>query len=477
MSKIQQKLADTIRVLSAEGVQAANSGHPGLPMGCADIASVLWSDFLTHDPVDADWANRDRFVLSAGHGSMLIYSLLHLFNYDVSLSDLQNFRQLGSKTPGHPEYGYTHGVETTTGPLGQGLANAVGMALAAKIQGEKYNTADHKIVDNTIYTLCGDGCMMEGIASEAASTAGHLQLDNLVFIYDSNRITIEGSTDISFTEDVAKRFEAYNFEVLLADGHNLEEISTALKAAKASNKPSLVICTTTIGKGSPNKSGTSKVHGAPLGTDETSATRAALGLGEEHFTVCDEVRNYAEGVNAEGSKARAEWESLYAAWASANPELKAEWDKSFSLEVPETLEFPAFETGGTIATRKSSEGALNAVATQVSHLYGGSADLDCSNLTRLQDKGDINTGEFAGRNLHFGVREHAMGAICNGMTLYGGMRVYCSTFLVFSDYMRHAIRLAALMKLPVIYIFTHDSIFVGEDGPTHQPIEHKAALE
>jgi transketolase len=474
---MKTKLANTIRAISAEGVQAANSGHPGLPMGCADIASVLWSDFLKHNPSDSSWINRDRFVLSAGHGSMLIYSLLHLFGYKVTIDDLKNFRQLGSLTPGHPEFGHTDGVETTTGPLGQGIANAVGMALAAKMQGEKFNTADHKVLDNTTYALCGDGCMMEGIASEAASMAGHLKLDNLVLIYDSNMITIEGSTEIAFTEDVAKRFEAYDFDVFKADGHNNDDIAAALSSAKSSNKPALVICTTTIGKGSPNKSGTHKVHGAPLGTDETAATRLALGLNPETFDVSDDVYEFTKSVGANGAAAQAEWEATFAAWSSANADLRAEWDKCFALELPANLEFPSFEAGASIASRKSSETVLNAMASQVTNLVGGSADLDCSNLSRMHEEGDVNTGEFAGRNLHFGVREHAMGAVVNGMTLFGGMRVYCSTFLVFSDYMRHAIRLAALMKLPTIYIFTHDSIFVGEDGPTHQPIEHKVALE
>jgi transketolase len=474
---MKKKLADTIRVLSAEGVQQANSGHPGLPMGCADIASVLWSDFLKHNPADSSWMNRDRFVLSAGHGSMLIYSLLHLYGYKVEVDDLKNFRQLGSKTPGHPEFGHTDGVETTTGPLGQGVGNAVGMALAAKIQAEKFNTADHKVIDNTMYALCGDGCMMEGIASEAASFAGHLALDNLVLIYDSNSITIEGSTDLAFTEDVGKRFDAYGFDVFNADGHNMDDISKALTAAKASSKPALVICTTTIGKGSPNKSGTHKVHGAPLGPEETAATRAALGLGSEAFSVSEDVRAFTKSVADNGATAQAEWQGTFDAWSAANPSLKSEWDKCMSGELPINIEMPAFETGAAVASRKSSESVLQSVASQVSYLYGGSADLDCSNLSRMKEEGDINTGEFAGRNLHFGVREHAMGAVCNGMALFGGVRVYCSTFLVFSDYMRHAIRLASLMKLPVIYIFTHDSIFVGEDGPTHQPIEHKIALE
>ncbi len=473
---MKKKVADTIRVLSAEGVQKANSGHPGLPMGCADIAAVLWSDFLKHNPTDSSWANRDRFILSAGHGSMLIYSLLHLYGYKVSMDDLKNFRQLGSKTPGHPEFGYTDGVETTTGPLGQGIGNAVGMALAAKMLGQKFNTPAHKVVDNTIYTLCGDGCMMEGVASEAASLAGHLKLDNLVIIYDSNKITIEGSTDLAFTEDVAKRFEAYGFDVFKADGHDMGQVSTALTAAKASAKPSLIIATTTIGKGSPNKSGTHKVHGAPLGGDETAATRKALGLGETAFSVPADVYEFTKSVAAKGAKAQADWQATFNAWAAANPALKAEWDKSMKGELP-AFELPNFEVGSSVASRKSSETVLQAIGNQLTYFVGGSADLDCSNLSRMLNQGDVNTGAFAGRNLHFGVREHGMGAVVNGMQLYGGLRVYCSTFLVFSDYMRHAIRLASIMHLPVIYIFTHDSIFVGEDGPTHQPIEHKVALE
>lgn len=477
MSEIMQKTADTIRSLSAEAVQAANSGHPGLPMGCADIATTLFSKYITQNAADSSWFNRDRFVLSAGHGSMLIYSLLHLYGFKVSMDDLKNFRQLGSKTPGHPEFGYTDGVETTTGPLGQGIANAAGMALSEKMLAAKFNTAEHTVVNNKIYTLCGDGCMMEGIAAEAASLAGHLKLNNLVVVYDSNQITIEGSTDITFTENVAQRFESYGWNVLSADGHDFTSLDTALEATQNSDKPSLVIATTTIGKGSPNKSGTHKVHGAPLGPDETSATRAALGLGTEAFTVSDDVYAFTKEAQDKGAAAQAEWETTFAAWSAANPELRKQWDADFALEIPADLEMPEFTTGETVASRKSSNVVLNAIAPQIQNLIGGSADLDCSNLTRMDEAGDVNTGEFAGRNLHFGVREHAMGAMCNGMAVYGGIRPYCSTFLVFSDYMRHAVRLAGLMKLPVTYIFTHDSIFVGEDGPTHQPIEHKVALE
>ena len=477
MSDIMQKTADTIRVLSAEAVQQANSGHPGLPMGCADIATTLFSKYITQNPADSNWVNRDRFVLSAGHGSMLIYSLLHLYGFKVSLEDLKNFRQLGSNTPGHPEYGYTDGVETTTGPLGQGIGNAAGMALAEKMLAAKFNTADHTVIKNKVYALCGDGCMMEGVAAEAASLAGHLKLDNLVVVYDSNQITIEGHTDIAFTENVAQRFESYGWNVVTADGHDFASLEKALDASQTSDKPFLVIATTTIGKGSPNKSGTHKVHGAPLGPEETAATREALGLGSEAFSVADDVYTFTKEAQDKGAAAQAEWEKTFEAWAAANPELKAQWDADFALALPEEIELPEFPTGESVASRKSSSIVLNAIAPQVPNLIGGSADLDCSNLSRMDEEGDVNTGAYEGRNLHFGVREHAMGAMVNGMAVYGGIRPYCSTFLVFSDYMRHAVRLAGLMKLPVTYIFTHDSIFVGEDGPTHQPIEHKVGLE
>ncbi|MEN9361847.1 MAG: transketolase [Verrucomicrobiota bacterium] len=467
------ELASHIRCLSAEAVQKANSGHPGLPMGCADIAAVLFSEFLTFDPAHPHWIGRDRFVLSAGHGSMLQYSLLHLFGYAVSMEDLKNFRQLGAPTAGHPEFGHIVGVETTTGPLGAGISNAVGMALSAKMLGARFGQAQ---VPSKIYALCGDGCMMEGVAAEASSTAGHLQLDNLVIIYDSNRITIEGSTDIAFTEDVAKRYEAYGFAVLKADGHSMDSVRAALKASQTTGKPTLIIATTTIGKGSPNKSGTHKVHGAPLGPEETGLTRAALLPGTAEFTVTAGTAAFCKEVAAKGAAKRLAWEKAHSAWAISNPELKAKWDLFFAQTLPH-LTLPEYKVGESIASRASSEKTLNAIADQVEFLVGGSADLDCSNLTRMKDKGDVNTGAFAGRNLHFGVREHSMGGIVNGMALFGGLRPYCATFLVFADYMRPTIRLAALMKIPVIYVFTHDSFFVGEDGPTHQPTETKAGLE
>ena len=471
-----QELSDHIAVLSAEGVQGANSGHPGMPMGCSDIGSVLWSKHLKHNPADSGWVNRDRFVLSAGHGSMLLYSLLHLFGYKVSKADIANFRQLGANTPGHPEFGHTDGVETTTGPLGAGISNAVGMALAAKIQGQKFNTAEHTLIDSKVYAICGDGCLMEGVASEAASMAGHLSLDNLILIYDSNSITIDGSTDLAFTEDVGRRFRAYGWEVIECNGHDLEAVDSALSLAKKSAKPVIIIATTIIGKGSPTKAGTSKAHGAPLGAEEVKDFRARL-LGGDTFDVSDSVKAFCAETAAAGAKAQKAWESVFSAWSEANPELRKEWDAYQSHALPAEFSLPEFPVGEKIASRKSSQAVLNAIAAQVPYLLGGSADLAGSNSTYLKDKGEINTAQFAGRNINFGVREHGMGGIVNGMVNFGGLRVFCATFLVFSDYMRPAIRLAALMKTPAIYVFTHDSFFVGEDGPTHQPVEHKAALE
>ena len=468
-------IANAIRVLSADAVQTANSGHPGLPLGCADIASALWTSTLVHTPQNYQWVNRDRFVLSAGHGSMLIYSLLHLFGYNLPMEELKNFRQLHSKTPGHPEYGYTEGIETTTGPLGQGVANAVGMALASKINAKKYNTAEHTIIDNHIYTLASDGCMMEGVACESSSLAGHLCLDNLTIIYDSNQITIEGSTNLAFSEDVAKRYEAYGWDTIKVDGHNTSQVTQALKQSRKSSKPTLIFAQTTIGQGAPTKFGTHTVHGAPLGQKETDAMRKKLGFSKA-FQIPETTYQVCKEVVEKNNKIYQQWQKTFEKWAIQNPKLKQQWDKSTNQELP-NLEFPEFEQNSEIASRKSSYQVLNKISSQIDYLYGGSADLDCSNLTRMENLGDINTSLFEGRNLHFGVREHAMGAICNGMQLYGNLRVYCATFLVFSDYMRASIRLATLMKLPIIYIFTHDSLFVGEDGPTHQPIEHKASLE
>lgn len=478
MSDQMKKVADTIRVLSAEAIQAANSGHPGLPMGCADIATALYGEVLKHNPADSSWYNRDRFVLSAGHGSMLAYSVLHLFGYKLSIEDLKNFRQYNSLTPGHPEYKHTDGVEITTGPLGQGIANATGMALASKIMAKKFNTDEHKIIDNTIFTLCGDGCMQEGISAEAASLAGHLHLDNLVIIYDSNKITIEGSTDVSFTEDVGKRFESYNWYVTtVEDGNDIDAITEALNSAKKADKPALIIAKTMIGKGAPNKQGTASTHGAPLGADELAATKEALGMSPEPFYVDSSVYDYTKTVAAKGAEAQKEWQATFDAWAAANPQMKSEFDAMLSGELPNNLTMPDFAEGESIASRASSGKVLASLGEQLPWLYGGSADLSPSNCSIMPGQGDINTDEFAGKNLHFGIREHAMGAIVNGMAVYGGFRPYCATFLVFADYMRGSMRVASLMKVPVTYILTHDSIYVGEDGPTHQPIEHNTSLQ
>jgi transketolase len=476
--EILQQVANTIRVLSAEGVQQANSGHPGLPMGCAEIAAVLWGTIMDQDASDSQWCNRDRFILSAGHGSMLLYSLLHLFGYKVTLDDLKSFRQFDSVTPGHPEFGHTHGVETTTGPLGQGIANAVGMGLASKLLAEKFNTDEHALIDNRIWVLCGDGCMMEGVSSEAASLAGHLGLGNITVIYDSNQITIEGKTDLAFTEDVAKRYQAYGWNVIKTDdGHDLEKVQKALKkAARKTDKPTLVITPTVIGKGAPNKGGSHKVHGEPLGEEELAATKQALGCGDAPFSVSEDVRAYCKKVISRGKRRNKAWQKLFDAWSAANPALKAEWETMTTQQLPADLSLPEFTVGDGVATRASSGKVLASLGEQLSFLYGGSADLAPSNKSEMPGAGDVNTDAFAGRNLHFGVREHAMGAICNGMSVYGMMHPYCATFLVFADYMRPAIRLAALMQIPVTYIFTHDSIYVGEDGPTHQPVEHAAAL-
>jgi len=473
-------IAVSIRSLSMDAVQAANSGHPGLPLGCAELGALLYGEILNHYPGDPNWPNRDRFVLSAGHGSMFLYSLLHLSGYDLPLEELKQFRQVGSKTPGHPEYGHTVGVETTTGPLGQGIANAVGMAIAERMSAGIYNTQDYTIIDHFTYVLAGDGDMMEGIASEACSLAGHLGLGRLIVYYDDNDISIDGSTDITFTEDVGKRFEAYGWHVQKADGYDAEAITTATGAAReVLDMPSLIILKTVIGKGSPNKQGTHGVHGAPLGEEEIKLTRKNLGIGEdEAFYVHPDASSYFEQHRAALSEQYNEWKNRFAAWRSANPELAARWDlvREPGAKQLAGATLPSFELGEKIASRKASSKVLNAVADGMPSLIGGSADLAGSNLTSMPQHGIFSTGTPAGRTINFGVREHAMGAISNGLALYGGFRPFCATFLVFSDYMRPAIRLAALMGLPVIYVFTHDSIFVGEDGPTHQPIEQNAAL-
>ncbi len=468
----------SVRALSMDAVQAANSGHPGLPMGCAELGSLLYGEVLKHFPSHPDWVDRDRFVLSAGHGSMLLYSLLHLSGYDISKEELSKFRQVGSRTPGHPEYGMTPGVETTTGPLGAGFSNAVGMAIAETMLADTFNTKEHQVVDHYTYTLAGDGCMMEGITSEAASLAGHLGLGKLITIYDSNSISIEGNTSLAFTEDVAARFEAYGWQVLKGDAYDFEQVKNLIqKAQKESSKPSLIVLTSIIGKGSPNKAGTHGVHGAPLGEDEIKAARAELGLpADEDFFVDPKATNYFSEKQSLWKQQYEEWNEVFKAWANANPELKAKWDVYMGDSAPAEVDYPEYETGFSEASRKISGAVLQKLADAMPNLVGGSADLAPSNNTELKNYSHYDRNTPGGRNLHFGVREHAMGGITNGIALHGGLRPFAATFLVFSDYMRPAVRLASLMKLPVVFIYTHDSIYIGEDGPTHQPIEQLSAL-
>ena len=474
-----RQCADAIRFLSADAVDRANSGHPGLPMGAADCAVALWGNYLSFNPEDPTWVNRDRFILSAGHGSMLLYSLLHLFGFDLPMDELKNFRQWGSKTPGHPEFGHTVGVEVTTGPLGQGFANGVGMGIAAKMAAERFNTAEFKPIDHTIYALMGDGCLQEGISYEAAALAGHLKLGNLVYIYDSNSITIEGKTDLAWSEDVEGRFVAAGWHVLKVDGHDHNQISAALAAGKAeTGKPSLIIATTHIAFGSPKCQGSSGAHGSPLGAEELAATRANLGWQHEAFEIPQEVRDICKAQIEAKKLQYASWQRKFDAWLAANPEKAQLWDEMWHKRLPSDLaaQLIAAVDGKDGATRALSGTVLQKVAALMPSLVGGSADLAPSNNSDIKGAADIQAGAFGGRNLHFGIREHAMGAIVNGMALYGCFSPYGSTFLVFSDYCRPAIRLSALMKQQAIYIFTHDSFFVGEDGPTHQPIEHVASL-
>jgi transketolase len=476
-----KEVANTVRGLSADIVEKANSGHPGMPIGCADIGALLFGEVMNLDASKTDWPNRDRFVLSAGHGSAFLYSFLHLKGYDLSMADLKEFRQLHSKTPGHPEYGETDGVETTTGPLGQGFSNAVGMALAEKMLAEKYNTEKQTIVDHYTYTIMGDGCMMEGITSEAASLAGHLGLDKLVAIYDDNNISIAGSTDLAFTESVADRFKAFGWQVIEnVDGHNIDQMRDAINQAKSDkDRPTLIMAKTHIALGAPTKQDTADAHGAPLGEEEIKGLKEKFDLPvDKKFYVSDEVKEFFRTQAAKMQDQRLEWEKEFKAWAEANPELKKEWDQAMSLKLPADLrgEIMGLEIEAPIATRKSAGAALAKAFEIVPYLVGGSADLAPSTKTYNGEYGEVQKGNYSGRNLRFGVREHAMGAISNGLSLHQGLRPFTATFLTFADYMRPSIRLAALMKQPVIYVFTHDSVFVGEDGPTHQPIEHVESL-
>jgi transketolase len=478
--ELDQLCINTLRTLAMDGVQKANSGHPGMPMGAAAMAYVLWTRFLRHNPANPAWPDRDRFVLSAGHGSMLLYGLLHLTGYDLPLEELQSFRQWGSRTPGHPEYGLAPGVETTTGPLGQGFTNGVGMAIAEAYLAAHFNRPGHKIVDHYIYAIVSDGDLMEGVASEAASLAGHLRLGKLIYLYDDNRISIEGSTDLTFTEDRGQRFEAYGWHVQHVDGYDLEGIAAAIRAAQADPRPSLILARTHIGYGSPHKQDTAEAHGAPLGEEEVRLTKENLGWPTEpSFLIPDQALAHFHQALEKGRVWEAEWQARFDAYAAEYPDLADEWRMVMSGELPAGWDagLPTFRPeDGPMATRVASGKVLNAIAPHLPTLIGGSADLAPSCNTYLKGYGDFSADNRSGRNFHFGVREHAMAGILSGMALHGGIIPYGGTFLVFSDYMRPSIRLAAMMEIPVIYVFTHDSIGLGEDGPTHQPIEQLAAL-
>lgn len=483
MSKnVEQLCVDTIRTLSIDAVQKANSGHPGMPMGMADAAFVLWSKFLKHNPNNPEWFNRDRFVLSAGHGSMLIYSLLHLHGYDVSLDEIKNFRQLGSITPGHPEYGMTPGVETTTGPLGQGFATGIGMAMAEAHLAERFNQPEHILVDHYVYGIVSDGDLMEGVSHEAASLAGHLKLGKIVYLYDDNSITIDGGTDRSFSDKTLKRFKSYGWHVQEIDGHNREAVQSAIEEAqRISDQPSIIACKTKIGYGSPNKEGTSGSHGAPLGEEEIKATKEAYGWDyDEPFTVPQEVKDFYAQFERFGNEWEQEWNQACEVYKSVHPEAFTEFNQCLNFTTPEggiEAILPVFEEDAKgVATRKSSGKVLNALGTKLPYLVGGSADLHASNNTLMNDFGQLEAGNYAGRNIYYGIREHAMVATMNGMVLHGGIKPYGGTFLVFSDYCKPSIRIAALSHLAPVMVYTHDSIGLGEDGPTHQPIEHLAAL-
>lgn len=480
-NELTSRAINTIRFLSADAVQTANSGHPGLPMGAAAMTYVLWTRHLKHNPHNPQWFDRDRFILSGGHGSMLLYSLLHLTGYDLSLQEIKNFRQWGSLTPGHPEYGLTPGVEVTTGPLGQGFANGVGMAIAEAHLAAQFNQPGHTIVDHWTYALVTDGDLMEGVASEAASLAGHLKLGKLIYLYDSNHISIDGSTDVAFTEDRGQRFEAYGWHVQhVANGNDVEAVDQAIRQAKQDPRPSLIICQTEIGYGLPTRAGTAKAHGEPPGIEELQGAKDKLGWPQEPwFYIPEAVQEHFLSAVAQGQEWEQAWQARLKTYHAEYPKMAAEFERRIMGKLPEGWEqalpvFPADEKG--MATRAASGKALNAFATRLPELMGGSADLTGSNKTWLDGSPAFQADTPEGRNLHFGVREHAMGAVVNGMAVHGGLIAYGGTFLTFSDYMRPAIRLSALSHYPSIWVFTHDSIGLGEDGPTHQPVEHLAAL-
>lgn len=481
MNQMDQLAINTIRTLSIDMIEKANSGHPGLPMGAAPMAYTLWAKEMNFNSANPKWFNRDRFILSAGHGSALLYSLLHLFGYNVSMDDLKGFRQMESKTPGHPEYGHTDGVEATTGPLGQGIVMSVGMAMAERHLAETYNRDGFEVVNHYSYSLCGDGDLMEGVSAEAASLAGHLKLGRLIVMYDSNDISLDGDLHLSFSESVADRFKAYGWQVLrVEDGNDIAAIQQALEEAKADGeRPTLIEVKTTIGYGSPNKSGSSASHGSPLGAEEVKLTKEFYEWNvDEPFFVPEEVRSHFHHLVEAGKEKEQAWNELFTAYKAEYPELAGQFECAVKGELPKNWEeaLPVFESGSKMATRASSGKALNAAANAIPQLIGGSADLAGSNKTYISSEKNYALDSYRDRNIWFGVREFAMGAALNGMALHGGVKVFGATFFVFSDYLRPAIRLAALMKLPVTYVFTHDSVAVGEDGPTHQPIEHLAAL-
>ncbi|WNC13398.1 transketolase [Brevibacillus brevis] len=480
-TSVDQLSINTIRTLAIDAIEKANSGHPGMPMGAAPMAHVLWSRFMKVNPQNPKWIDRDRFVLSAGHGSMLLYSMLHLMKYDVSLEDLHNFRQWGSKTPGHPEYGHTAGVDATTGPLGQGIAMAVGMAMAEKHMAAVYNRDSFDIVNHYTYVICGDGDLMEGVSSEASSLAAHLKLGKMIVLYDSNDISLDGELSRSFSENVAQRYQAYGWQYLrVEDGNDLAAIEKAIAEAKQDlDRPTLIEVKTVIGYGSPNKGGSSASHGAPLGKDEVKLTKQNYSWTHENeFHVPQEVAELYAKLAEQGEKAEAAWSDQFAAYAKAYPELAEQFQTAAEGKLPSAWDksMPTYEAGAKLATRVASGNAINALAGAVPFFLGGSADLAHSNNTVIKEAGNFLPGSYDGRNIWFGVREFAMGAALNGMALHGGVKVYGGTFFVFSDYVRPAIRLSALMKQPVVYVFTHDSIAVGEDGPTHEPIEQLASL-
>jgi transketolase len=480
-TNLEQLAVNTIRTLAIDGVQKANSGHPGLPMGMADAAYVLWTQFMRYNPRNPDWTNRDRFILSAGHGSMLLYSLLHLTGYDLPLEQLKQFRQWDSITPGHPEYGLTPGVETTTGPLGQGFANGVGMAIAEAFLAATFNRPDLEVINHYTYAIVSDGDLMEGVSHEAASMAGHMKLGKIIYLYDDNHISIDGSTDLAFTEDRMKRFEAYHWHIQQIDGHDRAAVAKAIKAAQAvTDKPSIIACRTTIGYGSPNKANTAEVHGSALGEEEVRLTKQVYGWDpDKQFYIPDEVLAHFRQAVDRGAQWEQEWKQKLDAYAKAYPQEVEQFRRALSGELPEGWEealpvFPADAKG--MATRAASGKVLNAIAPVLPTLIGGSADLAPSNNTYLKGYPVFANESYAGRNFHFGVREHGMASVLNGMALHGGVIPYGGTFLVFSDYARPAIRIASISHIPTIFVFTHDSIGLGEDGPTHQPIEHLAAL-